>query len=194
VGGATYTGNGTSGAYFYGFQIEQGANATSYVPTLGAASTRGADSALKSGISSLIGQTEGTIFIDVTGPSKSVDARYIGVSIGNDTNRILFYQSDPSTISLYWQSSAGSGSISFFAINGRMKMAAAYKNNDFVVYCNGVLKASTTSAPILMTLNTLFVGTYEDGTISNSLSQGVNEAILFPTRLSNAEIAQLTTI
>jgi hypothetical protein len=44
----------------WGFQLEIGASyATSYIPTLGAAVTRLVDSASKTGISSLIGQTEG---------------------------------------------------------------------------------------------------------------------------------------
>jgi hypothetical protein len=51
--------------YFWGKQLEIAAYATSYIPTLGAAVTRGADAASKTGISSLIGQTEGTLFIDV---------------------------------------------------------------------------------------------------------------------------------
>jgi hypothetical protein len=56
----TYAGtNGLAAGYFYGLQLELGAYATSYIPTLGAAVTRGADSASKTGIASLIGQSEG---------------------------------------------------------------------------------------------------------------------------------------
>jgi hypothetical protein len=47
----------TGSVYIYGMQCEQADYATSYIPTLGAAVTRGADSAFKTGISSLIGQT-----------------------------------------------------------------------------------------------------------------------------------------
>jgi hypothetical protein len=58
-------------AHFWGFQLEAGAYATSYIPTLGAAVTRGADACSKTGISSLIGQTEGTIFLET---NKEMDA------------------------------------------------------------------------------------------------------------------------
>jgi hypothetical protein len=183
------------GSFFiWGCQVELSSYATSIIETTSASATRVADACSKTGISSLIGQTEGTIFVDVSGPSKTTDSRYIGVSNGSDSNRILFYQQDASTTTLYFQSPAGSGAIGFTTINGRMKMACAYKNNDFVVYCNGVLKTSTTSAPISMTLNTIYVGTYEDGTIANSLDQSINEAVIFKTRLTNAELASLTTL
>jgi hypothetical protein len=55
----------TDSFYAWGVQIEAGAYATSYIPTLGAAVTRGADACIKTGISSLIGQTEGTMFVEV---------------------------------------------------------------------------------------------------------------------------------
>jgi hypothetical protein len=55
----------TSSVYLYGVQLESSASyATSYIPTLGATVTRGADACSKTGISSLIGQTEGTLFVE----------------------------------------------------------------------------------------------------------------------------------
>jgi hypothetical protein len=39
----TYTGDGTSGAYLWGAQVEEGSYPTSYINTLSAASTRGQD-------------------------------------------------------------------------------------------------------------------------------------------------------
>jgi hypothetical protein len=42
-GGASYTGDGTSGLFLWGMQIEAGARATSYVPTAAAAVTRAGD-------------------------------------------------------------------------------------------------------------------------------------------------------
>ena len=46
-------------------QLEAGSYATSYIPTTSASVTRNADVINKTGISSLIGQTEGTVFLEV---------------------------------------------------------------------------------------------------------------------------------
>jgi hypothetical protein len=55
----------TTSVILWGAQVEAGANATSYIPTVASQLQRNADVISKTGISSLIGQTEGTIFWDI---------------------------------------------------------------------------------------------------------------------------------
>ena len=52
--------------YFYGIQVEAGSYATSYIPNHGESGgvTRAADSCSVTGASDVIGQTEGTLFLD----------------------------------------------------------------------------------------------------------------------------------
>jgi len=192
-GNTTYLGNGSS-LYMWGVQHEAGAYATSYIPTTTAAVTRLADAAYKTGISSLIGQTEGTLFIDVSGPSKTGDARYMTVSDGTGSNRIVIYSTTLTSIGVYLQNSSGTSALGFNTVNGRMKIAFAYKNNDLQVYLNGVLKDTITSFTSSFTLNSVSVGTYEDTAVYNSLGQSVSQALLFKTRLTNAQLAELTTL
>jgi hypothetical protein len=63
----TYTGDGTSGIYLWGAQLEAGAFPTSYIPTTTAAATRSADVASISGsnFSSWYQANEGTVFADI---------------------------------------------------------------------------------------------------------------------------------
>ena len=70
-------------AHFWGFQLEAGAYATSYIPTLGAAVTRGADACSKTGISSLIGQTEGTIYLEADIQKCNEADFYVALSAGS---------------------------------------------------------------------------------------------------------------
>jgi len=62
-GVTNYLGDGVSGAFLWGLQYEAGSYATSYIPTTTASVTSNADVISKTGISDLIGQTEGTIFV-----------------------------------------------------------------------------------------------------------------------------------
>ena len=58
------TGDGTSGFYLWGAQVEQGSFPTSYIPTTAATVTRSADTAFITGtnFSSWFNQSEGTVF------------------------------------------------------------------------------------------------------------------------------------
>ena len=59
-----YTGDGTSGIYIWGAQLETGAFPTTYIPTVASTVTRSADTATMTGtnFSSWYNQTEGTIY------------------------------------------------------------------------------------------------------------------------------------
>ena len=63
---ATYTGDGTSGVYIWGAQLEQGSYATSYIPTQGSIGTRVAEVCIGAGNNQVINSTEGTLFIEFT--------------------------------------------------------------------------------------------------------------------------------
>ena len=76
---------------------------------------------------------------------------------------------------------------------GRYKFAIAYKANDYAYYLNGTqIGVSTSGAFSSASLNSLYLGMYQSG--SQHLGGSINESVLFPTRLTNAELASLTTI
>lgn len=69
-----FVGDGTSGVYLWGPQVEEGSFPTSYIPTSGSTVTRAADVASITGtnFSRWYNQSEGTMFSDVTAYSGSL--------------------------------------------------------------------------------------------------------------------------
>ena len=76
--------------------------------------------------------------------------------------------------------------------SGVYKIALAYKNNDVVAYINGVQIGTDTSA----TIPTTSVVTLIDPITANAATKTVNtkSVALWKTRLTNAQLATLTTI
>jgi hypothetical protein len=195
-----YAGDGTSGALIWGAQLEAGAYATSYIPTLGASVTRVADAASKTGISSLLNSTQGSFYIEVEriGPSGATFENLLFVSdtsVNNFVN-IIF---DPSTSRYRGQvreSGVTSGLvIATAAYTGTIKIAIAYAANDLVLYINGVQQGVDTSVTIpSATFNSLGLGGVYDGTTFDTFSGNYKQALLFKTRLTNAQLAELTTL
>ena len=68
-------------------------------------------------------------------------------------------------------------------------MALAYKANDFAFYVNGVSRGTDTSGSVPATSRLQITNT-----VLGSGDGKTNQAILFPTRLTNAELASLPTI
>ena len=172
----------------WGYQIEQSSYPTSYIPTTSAAVTRNADRISKTGISALIGQTEGTIFIDFD----------IDNILSQTINPVIFSFSGTNYIRLfttgqivYFESNSVSVASSVGIINnGQNKIAVNYKNNDFSIYANGVLVGSNNSGAVVaksqIGLDYLPITIYNPSLFYNLVT-------LFPTKLTGAECISLTT-
>lgn len=184
----------TSAMVVAGVQLEAGSYATSYIQkTTGASVTRNADVISKTGISSLIGQTEGTIFCEL---DRIDGAENMGIWMrtgGTPYNEIItILVSQFGVCSVYVRSSssdqfvASSSALSL----GKHKFALAYKANDFAFYIDGVQIATSTSGTP-PTCDQVYLGGYPDG--GARASKNVATA-LWKTRLTNAQLATLTTI
>jgi hypothetical protein len=191
-----HAGNGTSGVHVWGAQLELGAYATSYIPTLGTSVTRVADAASKTGISSLIGQTEGVIFIDFVYTNLDSNG-LIPITIGTDSsNHAYLYIEGTERITFdFIVAGTATGRIRTaegYAVKGtRYKFAFAYKANDFAAYINGQLIGTDNSGAITALSNFYFGYPYAAG---YSTPNTINQTLLFKTRLTNAQLAELTTL
>jgi len=193
----SYAGNGTSGMYFWGMQMEAGAYATSYIPTLAASATRGADACSKTGISSLIGQTEGTIYWEGNGSATSggVDLWLANISVDDTSVAVLlYYVASTGTVQAFINNGTSNvildAAMTLTQVN---KVAVAYKNASFALYLNGALVDSSSSAIAPPTGMNQFSFVKWTGQ-TNQQRALVSQALLFKTRLTNAELAELTTL
>jgi hypothetical protein len=189
-----YTGNANETIYIWGFQVEAGSYATSYIPTTSASVTRNADVISKTGISSLIGQTEGTIFWDiyVDTPSATGHEDIFNIDNGSFGNTIYLFKASNATFTCEMYVS-GSGQASFTKTGvtaGRHKIAFAYANNNTAMFFDGVQVGSTDTSCSVPTMSRIQLG---QGALGPSTGF-TNAAALWQTRLDNATLAQLTTI
>jgi hypothetical protein len=189
----SYTGDGTSGVFIWGAQLETGSVATSYIRTTDTAITQPADVITATGVSGLIGQTEGTLYAEVDVSNFNLNGRVIAISDGTANNRVNIFFTTTNRFRVL-VTTGGSGQL---AINsstftaGSFKIAVAYAQSDFAIYINGVQVAVQASGSVPACSNA-YLGGAEDGT-QNYLNDPLSEAYVFPTRLTNAELETLTT-
>lgn len=193
--------DGVKGIFAYGAQLEAGAYATSYIPTTTAAVTRLADACSKTGISSLIGQTEGTLFAEFKYEGvadTTFGERIIAIGDGTTDNRITILKNPTTGTMYFFVGSGGSIVINQTSISGTSivgginKVAVAYKSGQYAVYFNGA-SVFTSTAAVVPATTAFFVGTDETGNVQ-PLSGGIKQALLFKTRLTNAQLAELTAL
>jgi hypothetical protein len=187
------TPNTSLGFGIWGFQAEAGAYPTSYIPTTTASATRVADACFKTGISSLIGQTEGTLYFELQRNNTDNDTR-LQISDGT-TNNWLFISIETGLNPRIYCNVGGVNQFSDYGSavsNSTHKVAFAYKSNDFKVYIDGVASITQTSGSVpACTRLDVGSGSPSGAVLSTSL---IKEVVLFKTRLTNAELASLTTL
>jgi len=185
----------------WGAQLELGAYPTTYIPTTTASATRVADACFKTGISSLIGQTEGTFFVETEYDREGLSVlarKLISANDGSSANLIDIYvpSGQNSLQARIRANSTTLGGISTSSVPlGKVKIAYAYKANDYVLYINGVqIGTVTTGGSITFSsvVSTLQIGDGESG--ADELGGKIGQVVVFKTRLTNAELASLTTL
>ena len=192
----------TAQIHLYGFQVEQGSYPTSYIPNhSGGSVTRGADTCSKTNASSLIGQSEGTLFIECEYPrtgSGGSARKLISVNDGTSANLVdMYVNAGANTLTARVRANGGQFGAIGISNNptGIVKIAYAYKANDYVLYINGTQYGSVTSGGSFTFSSALDIIQIGDGEAGNDeLGGEASQALLFKTRLSNADLATLTTI
>jgi hypothetical protein len=175
----------------FGFQLEQGFFATSYIPTSGATATRSADIASVSVSEFGYNQAQGSVVVEystgIDGCVTSLDSGgndriYNGLEAGQIKVLVAsggIFQADLST--------------GPFTLSGTqtLKQAYAAAQNDFTGYINGTFQSSDTSGNMPNLATSLRLGVNEvNGAHINGHIKSIN---YYPLRLSDAKLQELTS-
>ena len=199
----SWNATGNEFVYVWGAQMEAGTYATSYIPTTTAAVTRTADSnEIASGLENIIGQTEGTLFLDFeylyeTTSDSSTDALRDIFVVGSttDLSENITFDNYRGLFRIYVNQdigylALGSGSAH---PNTRYKLAIKYKTGDCKAYLNGSLLGSSTGAVSFATpLNGIFFS-YNSSSRPFKNQKKVYQLMVFKEALTDAELITLTS-
>jgi hypothetical protein len=177
--------------YLWGFQFEAGSFGSSYIPTTTAAVTRLIDTALKTGISSLIGQTQGVLFWEgIVTEVTDIVAINTGV-----VNGVYITKGTGNLFRCYVYNSSNVISLNDTIVRTtNTKIALAYKSGDSALFVNGVKVATSASSitfsgalsEIRLNDNSFF--------LFGTAPQSTNQILTFNTRLTDAQCIELSTL
>lgn len=192
---SSYTGNGYSGIYIWGAQIEAGAFPTSYIATTSAAATRSADVATVNTLTPWFNATEGTIY------TESLATRQVAVG---STGLASFDDGTNSNMLRSFIRASGFGGFGVFVssvsqadltpgsvitANTVLKFANAYAVNNFASVSNASA-AATDSSGTLPVVSLMRIGYDLNGVY---LSGYLRRIAYYPRRLSDTELQVITS-
>ena len=177
---------------YWGAQLEEGSYATSYIPTQGSIVTRNQDVCSQTVPSGVIGQTEGTLFVEYSNVNFNGTSYLQSLDNGTSSERIeLFIYNGNISISVRDNNVQQVNMITNISASGNNKIAFAYKLNDFALYINGSQIALDNNGTIPSINKYNSYGRYDGAT--GDMSNLLKSSSLYNTRLSNSELQALTT-
>jgi hypothetical protein len=189
-----FAGDGTSGIYIWGAQLEEGSFPTSYIPTEGSAVTRAADVASISGsnFSSWYRQDEGSAFVDFTVNGVTIGANHFVYDFSDGTINEEIFLNYQSTGNARWAARLFSNQVTQDSLGSnldRVKHAFGMESNNYMVARDGVLSTGSSQSG-MPAIASFVVGSRFNGSL---LYNGtIRRLTYWPVRLGNTTLQQIT--
>lgn len=187
-----YTGDGTSGAFLWGAQLEAGAFATSYIPTTSAQVTRSADVAqiLGSNFSSWYNVNQGSFTVGASSRNPTNSLGLVRRADGGGTTDILFgglnlARSNDGTTGI------NSNAFTSLVSGQSAKYAMSYDGSGRSVTGQGLSPVSGSYNGTYSTITS--IGIASNGAGTAYLNGWIQQIAYFPRRLSNSELQAITS-
>lgn len=191
----TFSGNGVDGLYLWGAQLEAGAFATSYIPTVASQVTRAADSASMIGnnFARWYNPNTGTFYLEASGRQPALV--FSNATSGYANYRSLYRQplsANQPVIAFEANAGVTSANLTLGLTDGNpFKAAYAYATNNFAGSLNGAAVVTDTSGTPALAVDRMGIGT--DYGAGAAVSTGLYKRIAFYSRaLSPAEEQGIT--
>ena len=188
----SYTGTDES-AFIWGLQMEAGTYHTSYIKNASTGTTtRSADVCNGSGTSAEFNDSEGVLFAEFSALYDDGNERYIEITDGTTSNRVVIRLSPISNQIRALVSSGGTNVFSDgYVVSDTTethKVAVVYKQNDFALWIDGVERATDTSGIAPTGLDVLNLSR------SGLAFYGKTKQLMtFKTALTDSELETLTS-
>ena len=193
-GATSYAGDGTSGLFIWGAQLEAGAYATSYIPTTTASVTRNADSISLSNVytNGLISASGGTWFVELRNNIARVrdafaQSLFIGTTIGGvGTDGFSFTCSSGSSRIQIRKYVASVETFLYVTTTDTSKIAIKWNGTTADIFQNGTKVVTATA----------FSGTNMQWMVGSGtdVPKNINQMALWATPLTDTQLTQLTTL
>lgn len=176
------------------WQLEAGSNATSYIPTVTGSVTRNNDNPYKINIPDLIGQTEGSIYVEFDRTTETSGIKHLLTIYGNGivTNSLFLTTSNNNNISISCAIRVNSVVyfINSFAVKeGLNKLMVTYTNSEFTLFLNG-FKIKSMAIPSFPSMYNIMPFQYNNG---RAYGRGYFMAF-WKTKLVDADAVKLTAL
>jgi hypothetical protein len=191
----TYQGDGVSGVYIWGIQLEEGSYPTSYIPTNGSTVTRNAEVCNGAGNSDTFNDSEGVLMFEGSAFEYPVTQNnWLTITDGSIDNSIgILFESTGAVVARH---EVGGVNYSYLThtidYTNALKVAFKYKLNDLQLWINGYKVSVLSNSPIFPnnTLNSLQL---QYGGGSNTFYGNTKQLQYYNSALTDSELETLTS-
>ena len=187
-----YLGDGTSGVYLWGAQLELGSYPTSYIPTSNLIVTRNADVCNSAGTSAEFNDSEGVLYAEIAALADDISFKVLSISDGTTTNNVgVGYRTASNVIYTFVGTTINSSTnvtVSDITLNN--KVAVKYKSGSFAMWINGFEQYTNSTAFSLSGMDEL---SFDNGAGNADFYGKAKELATFKEALTDSELEALTS-
>ena len=189
----SYSGDGTSGIYMWGAQLEAGSFPTSYIPTAGSTVTRAADVA-SIGVGAFgYNKGAGTVLMTLDSAQTANFPGAVAFNGNSGADRWYLYSSSGTWAARQFIDNVGTGTINLSAVeaSAETKLALALKGSSASAVKDGGSVVNNATFPIPPLIDEMEIGDGPGGV--TQLNGHISSIAYYPRRLTDAQIKALTS-